>query len=46
MGPQIYDLFIVTEELVSDTDSSVPHTTVGGASAPVKISAKIINIGQ
>jgi len=45
MEPQIYDLFIVTEESVSDTDSRDPLTTVGGASIPVKISAKIFNIG-
>jgi len=45
MEPQIYDLFIVTEESVSDTDSRDSPTTVGGASVPVKISAKIINIG-
>jgi len=45
MEPQIYDLFIVTEESVSDTDSREPTTTVGGVSVPMKISANIINIG-
>lgn len=46
MEPQIYDLFIITEKSVSDTDSRVLHTIVGGASVPMKISAKIINMGQ
>ncbi len=42
--PQTYDLFIVTEKSLSDTDSS-DHQSIGGALISMKISAERINIG-
>ena len=43
--PQTFDLFIVTEKSLKDTDSS-DHKSIGGALISMKISAKITNIGQ
>jgi len=43
--PHTYDLFIVTEKSLSDTDSS-DHRSIGGALISMKISANIINIGS
>jgi len=43
--PQTYDLFIVTEKSLSDTDSS-DHRSIGGALISMKISANRINIGS
>jgi len=43
--PNTYDLFIVTEESLSDTDSS-DHQSIGRALISMKISAESINIGR
>ncbi len=43
--PHTYDLFIVTEKSLKDTDSS-DHKSIGGTPISMKISAKRTNIGQ
>ncbi len=43
--PHTYDLFIITEKSLSDTDSS-DHKSIGGAPISMKISSKRTNIGQ